>query len=80
MVEEFKKYKSILDREWEEFKQQLKREVSAFLSFHVDQRSNIGTECSWNFVTNFASVIIYFFSKFMVYSLQFSSPWHYYRV
>ena len=41
MVEEFKKYKSILDREQEEFKQQLKREVSAFLSFQVDKRSNI---------------------------------------
>ena len=41
MVEEFQKYKSILDREWEEFKQQLKREVSAFLSLQVDKRSNI---------------------------------------
>ena len=48
MVEEFEKYKSILDREWEEFKQQLKREVSAFLSFQVDKRSNIETKCSWN--------------------------------
>ena len=79
MVEEFEKYKSILDREQEEFKQQLKREVSAFLSFQVDQRSNIGTECSWDFVTDFASVII-FFSKFVVYSLQCSSSLHYYRV
>ena len=61
MVEEFKKYKSILDREQEEFKQQLKREVSAFLSFQVGQRSNIGTEHSWDLVTNCASVIIYFF-------------------
>ena len=61
MAEEFEKYKSILDREWEEFKQQLKREVSAFLSFPVDQRSNIGTEHSWDIVTDFASVIIYFF-------------------
>ena len=61
MAEEFKKYKSILDREWEEFKQQLKREVSTFLSFQVDKRSNIGTKRNWNFVTNFASVIIYFF-------------------
>ena len=73
MEEEFKKYKSILDREWKEFKQQLKRAVSAFLSFQVDNRSNIGTECSWDFVTNFASVIIYFFSKFMVCPLQCSS-------
>ena len=63
MVEEFKKYKSILDREQEEFKQQLKREVSVFLSFQVDKRSNIGTKRNWNFVTNFASVIIYFFFK-----------------
>ena len=75
MAEEFKKYKSILDREWEEFKQQLKREVSVFLSFQVDQRSNIGTKCNWNFVTSFASVIIYFFFflNFVVYSLQCSS-------
>ena len=41
MAEELQKYKSILNREWEEFKQQLKREVSAFLSFQVDKRSNI---------------------------------------
>ena len=41
MVEEFKKYKSILNREREEFKQQLKREVSAFLPFQVDKRNNI---------------------------------------
>ena len=82
MAEEFEKYKSILDREWEEFKQQLKREVSTFLSFQIDKRSNIGTKCSWNFVTNFASVIIYlfFFLKFVVYSLQCSSSWYYYRV
>ena len=74
MAEEFEKYKSILDREWEEFMQHLKREVSAFLSFQVDQRSNIGNECSWDFVTNFSSAIIFFFfSKFVVYSLQCSS-------
>ena len=48
MAEEFEKYKSILDREQEEFKQQLKREVSAFLSFQVDQRRNIETEHSWD--------------------------------
>ena len=36
MAEEFEKYKSILDREWEEFKQQLRRAVSAFLSFQGD--------------------------------------------
>ena len=61
LVEEFKKYKSILDQEQEKVKQQLKREVSTFFSFQVDKRSNIGTEHSWNFVTNFVSVIIYFF-------------------
>ena len=61
MAEEFKKYKSILDREWEEFQQQLQREVTAFLSFQVGKRSNIGTKCNWNFVMNFASVVIYFF-------------------
>ena len=61
MVEEFKKYKSILDREQEEFEQQLKREVSTFLSFQVGKRSNNGTKHNWNFITNFASVIIYFF-------------------
>ena len=38
MAEEFEKYRSILDREWEEFKQQLKREVSAFSSFQVDRK------------------------------------------
>ena len=71
---EFEKYKSILDREWEEFKQQLQREVSTFLSFQVGKRSSIGTKHNWNFVTNFASVIIYFFFlKFVVYSLQCSS-------
>ena len=37
MAEEFEKYKGILDREQEEFRQQLKREVSAFLSFQVDR-------------------------------------------
>ena len=37
MAEEFEKYKGILDREWEEFRQQLKREVSTFLSFQVDR-------------------------------------------
>ena len=37
MAEEFKKYKSVLDREREEFKQELKREVSTFLSFQVDK-------------------------------------------
>ena len=38
MVEEFEKYRSILDREWEEFKQQLKTKVSAFSSFQVDRK------------------------------------------
>ena len=33
MAEEFEKYKGILDREWEEFRKELKREVSTFLSF-----------------------------------------------
>ena len=41
MAEEFQKYKNILDQEREEFKQQLEREVSAFLSFQVDNGSNI---------------------------------------
>ena len=41
MAEEFQKYKNILDQEWEEFKWQLEREVSAFLSFQVDNGSNI---------------------------------------
>ena len=38
MAEEFEKYKGILDREQEEFRQQLKREVSVFLSFQVDRK------------------------------------------
>ena len=62
MAEEFEKYKSILDRERKEFKQQLKREVSAFLSFQVDQRSNIGTEHSCYLVTNLP-VLLFIFSK-----------------
>ena len=37
MAEEFEKYKGILDRECEEFRQQLEREVSAFLSFQIDR-------------------------------------------
>ena len=37
MVEEFEKFKGILDREREEFIQQLKREVSAFSSCQVDR-------------------------------------------
>ena len=41
MAEEFQKYKNILDQEWEEFKWQLEREVSASLSFQIDQKSNI---------------------------------------
>ena len=37
MVEEFAKYKGILDREHEEFREQLEIEVSAFLSFQIDR-------------------------------------------
>ena len=37
MVEEFEKYKGILDRECDEFRQELEREVSAFLPFHIDR-------------------------------------------
>ena len=37
MAEEYEKNKGIFNRECEEFKQQLKREVSAFLSFWVDR-------------------------------------------
>ena len=33
MAEEFQKYKNILDREKEEFRHQLQREVSTFLVF-----------------------------------------------
>ena len=67
MAEEFKKYKSILNREREEFKQQLKREVSAFLSFQVDKRSNIGTKHNWNFVTNYCKY--YYLFLFKIYGL-----------
>ena len=41
MAEEFQIYKNILDWEREEFKWQLEREVSASLSFQIDQRNNI---------------------------------------
>ena len=37
MAEEFKKYKGILDREHDEFRQQLEREVSAFSPFQIDR-------------------------------------------
>ena len=38
MAEELKKYKNILDREREEFRCQLEREVSAFLIFLSRQK------------------------------------------
>ena len=41
MAEEFEKYKGILDRECDEFRQQLEREVSAFLPFSNRQRKAI---------------------------------------
>ena len=41
MAEEFWKYKNILDWEWEKFKWQLEREVSASLSFQIDQGNKI---------------------------------------
>ena len=37
MAEEFEKYKGILDRECDEFRQQLEREVSTFLPFQIDR-------------------------------------------
>ena len=37
MTEEFEKYKGILDREHDEFRQQLEREVSTFLPFQIDR-------------------------------------------
>ena len=39
MAEEFEKYKGILARECEEFRQQLEREVSTFLSFQIDREN-----------------------------------------
>ena len=59
MAEEFQKYKNILDQEWEEFKRQLEREVSASWFFQIDQRkqdfklNRIGI-----FITNLAKIII----------------------
>ena len=35
MAEEFKKYKDILAREQKEFREEMEREVSAFLPFHL---------------------------------------------
>ena len=35
MVEEFKKYKDILAREQKEFREEMEREVSAFLPFQL---------------------------------------------
>ena len=37
MVEEFKKYKDILAREQKEFREEMEREVSAFLPFKLDR-------------------------------------------
>ena len=41
MAKEFKKYKDIMDQEWEEFKKQLQREVSASWFSQTDQGNNI---------------------------------------
>ena len=37
MAEEFKKYKDILVREQKEFREEMEREVSAFLPFLLDK-------------------------------------------
>ena len=37
MAEEFKKYKDILAREQKEFREEMEREVSAFLPFQLDK-------------------------------------------
>ena len=37
MAEEFKKYKDILAREQKEFREEMEREVSAFLPFQLDR-------------------------------------------
>ena len=37
MAEEFKKYKDILARKQKEFREEMEREVSAFLSFQLDR-------------------------------------------
>ena len=39
MVEEFRKYKDILARECKEFREQMEREVSAFLPFQLDREN-----------------------------------------
>ena len=42
MSEELKKYKQILEREWEEFKEQMKKEVSVSLPFQLNkERQNL---------------------------------------
>ena len=41
MAEEFEKYKGILDREWEEFRQQLKERSKHFLVFSSRQKEAI---------------------------------------
>ena len=47
MAEEFRKYKDILDREREEFRHQLEREVSAFLIFLSRQKGAM-SKFEWN--------------------------------
>ena len=37
MAEEFKKYKDILARDCKEFREQMEREVHAFLPFQIDR-------------------------------------------
>ena len=37
MAEEFRKYKDILAREHKQFREQMEREVSAFLPFQLDR-------------------------------------------
>ena len=67
MAEEFQKYKNILDWEWEEFKRQLEREVSASWFFQIDsEKQGFKLNRVGIFVTNFVKLLFNFSSKFMV--------------
>ena len=65
MAEEFEKYKRILEREDEEFKEVMKAEVSTSLSSNLSKQNE-------RYYSGKTCVIAYFTSKFA----QFSFDWH----
>ena len=66
MVEEFQKYKDILDREQEEFRKQLKRDVSASWFFQLDKKMTFQTKWGENSCKNLSKLLFDFCSKFIM--------------